>query len=96
MRKAGRLVTAARHLLHPNYPDLAVELGARIKEGRERIGWTQRGLARRLDVTHAAVNSWEQGYVLPRFEIALALARIMGFALDDLAAPARAINTEDQ
>ncbi len=85
----------ASHNLHANNPELAAEVGQRIRRGRERLGWTQRGMARRLAVSQGAVNSWESGYAMPRLEIVVALARVLQFTLDDLVSPARPFDTDE-
>ncbi len=85
----------APHRRHKQYPDLAVEIGRRIREGRERLGWTQGGFARRVGKSQGAVEQWETGLTMPRAEILVALSRVLGFNLDDLASDAPPIDTSD-
>lgn len=43
----------------------AVEIGRRIRAGRELIGLTQAALATRCYVSQPAVSQWERGVTLP-------------------------------
>lgn len=40
-------------------------LGQRIKEEREKLGWTQDRLAEELHVSRQAISKWEVGSAYP-------------------------------
>lgn len=44
---------------------MASTLSQRIIQSRERLRISQRGLARQLEVTHSAVQNWENGNHVP-------------------------------
>lgn len=55
-----------------------------IRELRERLGWSQRRLARELGVSSQAVLYWESGAKSPTVAHLRALARIFGVSMDDV------------
>lgn len=64
-------------------------IGAYIAEKRKAYNWTQRQLARQLNVTHQAVSRWEQGLALPDIETLVAMSRLFGITVDMLLNPER-------
>lgn len=44
---------------------LTSDLGARVKELRERLHLTQEAMAESLGVSFATVNRWENGWTVP-------------------------------
>ena len=54
------------------------EVGARIREVRERRGITQRELAERTAMTESAVRSYELGYRMPNKTQLILMARALG------------------
>jgi putative transcriptional regulator len=56
----------------------AAGVGARIRQARDQLGWTQGELARRLEKTQSEVNRWEQGKVRPGYDTAVQLAKALG------------------
>ena len=60
-------------------------MGQRLYELRSRRGLTQVGLARKADVTTAAVRNWEKGKRTPSFDMAIKLADALEVTLDELA-----------
>jgi transcriptional regulator with XRE-family HTH domain len=58
--------------------DDKTRLIAWIKARRQAKGWSQRELARRLQITYTAVQAWESGASEPRTEHIKALAHIFG------------------
>lgn len=56
----------------------------RLKDFRERAGWTQEGLAGRARVSRQTINSIEAGRYVPSLELALKLGRIFDCAVEDL------------
>ena len=56
----------------------------RIKGLREKRGFTQSELARRLGITRASVNAWEMGISVPSTQYLVELANIFGVSTDFL------------
>jgi len=60
-------------------------LGQRIKQARERKGWSQRALARQAGVRHAIISELETGKKTDTIGIILKrLARALGISVDYL------------
>jgi transcriptional regulator with XRE-family HTH domain len=57
------------------------EIGERIKSARRKAGFTQRELAKKLDVSAGAVGQWETGGV-PATDRLATLADLLGISLD--------------
>lgn len=55
-------------------PDLQSSLGDRLKEERGRLGLTQEGLAKRIDVTARSIAGYELGTTTIRLDILYRLA----------------------
>jgi transcriptional regulator with XRE-family HTH domain len=64
------------------------EIGERIKSARRNAGFTQRELAKKLDVSAGAVGQWETGGV-PAAERLASLAASLGVSLDWLLGKSR-------
>lgn len=62
-------------------------IGASIASLRQKRGWTQRQLARQLNVSHQAVSKWENGDAAPDVETLVALARLFGVTIDRVINP---------
>ncbi|HLO88737.1 MAG TPA: helix-turn-helix transcriptional regulator [Nostocaceae cyanobacterium] len=56
-----------------------------LKELRERIPLTQPELSQRLGTGIRIIGDWEAGRKVPRFDNAIALARVLGVSLKTLA-----------
>jgi transcriptional regulator with XRE-family HTH domain len=56
-------------------------IGERIKSARRKTGFTQRELAKKLDVSAGAVGQWETGGV-PATDRLATLADLLGISLD--------------
>ena len=56
----------------------------RIKELREKAGFSQAQLAKRLDVTWSSVNAWEMGLSTPTTQYVVALAKLFHVSTDYL------------
>lgn len=67
------------------------EIGERIKSARRNAGFTQRELAKKLDVSAGAVGQWETGGV-PATERLAVLAHLLGVSLDWLLGKSRQAN----
>ena len=59
-------------------------LETRVRERRERKGWTQEELARRSGLSRAGVSAIETGRLVPSASAALALASALGCRVEDL------------
>lgn len=58
--------------------------GQNISAHRQRLGWTQGELARRLNVTHQAVSKWENGVAFPDISTLYELSRLFGVSMEQL------------
>jgi len=56
----------------------------RVKELRERHGWTQQELAEAVGVSRQSINSIERQRYMPSLQVALLFARLFHMATDDL------------
>lgn len=63
---------------------LARRIGRNIAALRTLRGWSQKGLAARVDVTRGRLSKWEGGEHAPPVEKLMALARELEVGLDDL------------
>ena len=61
-------------------------IAERIAELRRRAGYTQKDLAKLLNVDQSAVSQWERGKVKPLKKILPALAQALNCTVDDLQA----------
>jgi HTH-type transcriptional regulator, cell division transcriptional repressor len=57
-------------------------LDMRIRQARERLGWSQEDLARRMSVTQPSISSWESGMKAPRTRIMGRLAVTLGVSFE--------------
>lgn len=65
-----------------NYQRGVVMICDKIKELRERAGFSQAQLAKKLDVTRSSVNSWEMGLSTPTTQYIVALAKLFHVSSD--------------
>ena len=56
----------------------------RIKQSRDKKGWSQAGLARNAEITPAAVNQFEKGSRKPNMPILRKLANVLDVSIDYL------------
>jgi putative transcriptional regulator len=61
-----------------------VDVENRVREHRERRGWSQGELAARLGVSRQTVNAVETGRYDPSLPLALRLAKLFGSAVPEL------------
>ena len=54
----------------------------KIKELREKAGFSQAQLAKKLDVTRSSVNAWEMGLSTPTTQYIVALSRLFHVSSD--------------
>ena len=59
-------------------------IGDKIRELRERAGYSQSELARRLSVTRSSVNAWESGLSAPTAVYIVELAKLFHVTSDYL------------
>ena len=62
-----------------------MSLGERIGAHRKRMGISQEELGHRMGVSRQAVSKWETGRAVPDMENLLALARLFGVPVSELA-----------
>ena len=60
---------------------------SRIRELRERFGWSQGELAERLDVSRQTVNAIETGKYDPSLPLAFRLAKLFGEPIESIFIP---------
>lgn len=63
---------------------LKYQIGANIAAYRKRAGWTQAGLAEKLNYSDKAVSKWERGESIPDVLTLAILAEQMGVTVNDL------------
>jgi transcriptional regulator with XRE-family HTH domain len=63
---------------------LSADLGARLREARERQGFTLRGLARYLGLSPSLVSQIERGRVMPSVGTLYAITNQLDLVVDDL------------
>lgn len=61
---------------------------SRIRELRERFGWSQGELAERLDVSRQTVNALETGKYDPSLPLAFRVARLFEEPIESIFLPA--------
>lgn len=60
----------------------ATMLCERIRELREKAGYSQTQLAKKLDVTRSSVNAWEMGLSAPTTQYIIALTKLFHVSAD--------------
>src|SRR5437763_16648400 len=63
---------------------ISKDLGSRLRQARERKGFTVRGLARYVGVSPSLVSQIERGRVMPSVGTLYSLANELGLVVDDL------------
>ena len=56
----------------------------RVREHRERLGWTQGELSQRVGVSRQSIISIEQGRYIPSLPLALKFAKLFRRPTDDI------------
>lgn len=59
-------------------------LHERIKSLREKAGYSQAQLAKKLDVTRSSVNAWEMGLSAPTTQYVVAMTKLFHVSADYL------------
>jgi transcriptional regulator with XRE-family HTH domain len=60
---------------------MAAELGAMLRKKRERLGLNQREVADKIGVSQSALDFWEKGQSIPRFDRAVRWSEVLGYDL---------------
>ena len=60
---------------------------SRIRELREKLGWSQGELAEQLDVSRQTVNALETGKYDPSLPLAFRIARLFGKSIETIFLP---------
>jgi putative transcriptional regulator len=63
---------------------------SRVRELRERRGWSQGELAEQLDVSRQTVNAIETGKYDPSLPLAFRIAKLFGQSIERIFLPAHA------
>ncbi|GAA0608297.1 helix-turn-helix transcriptional regulator [Virgibacillus siamensis] len=58
--------------------------GERLKEEREKRGWSQSYLAEKIHVSRQSVSKWEIGKNYPSIEVIIELSDLFGITIDEL------------
>lgn len=66
-------------------------IGSNISAHRKRCGWTQAGLAERINYTDKAVSKWERGESVPDVITLIALAEQFEITVDELVSDPNAL-----
>jgi putative transcriptional regulator len=64
--------------------DMASRIQNRVKDLRQRRGWTQQQLADAVGVSRQSINSIECNRYVPSLPLALSFARVFGCATDEI------------
>lgn len=59
-------------------------IGDRIKEARDKNGYTQSALAKALGISRSAVNAWEMGVSVPSAQYLVELSKLFNVSADFL------------
>lgn len=62
-------------------------MDSRIRELRERLGWSQGELAEQLDVSRQTINAIETGKYDPSLPLAFRIARLFGKSIEAIFLP---------
>ena len=63
---------------------MAAKYESRLRYYREKKGWSQEQLARRLEVSRQTIVNIERGVSQPKVLLAIAIGALLGVALTDL------------
>ena len=56
----------------------------RLKEEREKRGWSQTDLAEKIHVSRQSVSKWETGKNYPSIEVIIELSDLFGITIDEM------------
>jgi transcriptional regulator with XRE-family HTH domain len=66
-----------KHIKTLRLEGLPEEMRRTLKQARERRGWSQREMARRLGLTQTHISAIESGKIVPRYDTLLELVRTL-------------------
>lgn len=61
-----------------------MEIGEQIKERRKQLGWTQKEIAEKINVSDKTVSSWETGRTYPELSLLVELSDLFNISMDEL------------
>ena len=64
-------------------------MNSRVRELREKLGWSQGELAEQLEVSRQTVNAIETGKYDPSLPLAFRIARLFGKSIETIFLPAQ-------
>lgn len=59
-------------------------IGSRIREQRQKLRWTQKELAKKVNVSAQVISNWERGYTTPDSDDISRLSKVMNISSDYL------------
>ena len=62
-------------------------MNSRVRELREKLGWSQGELAEQLDVSRQTINAIETGKYDPSLPLAFRIARLFGKSIETIFLP---------
>ena len=62
----------------------AIKFGQMIKKNREKRGFSQENLAKKLNLSRISINNYEQGRQAPNLDTAIRIALFLNIHLNDL------------
>ncbi len=62
-----------------------MSFGSRVKAARQALGWQQRELAERAQITQQSICRYEKGNHEPTLRVAIRLSGVLGVSIDELA-----------
>ena len=62
-------------------------MNSRVRELREKLGWSQGELAEQLDVSRQTINAIETGKYDPSLPLAFRIARLFGKSIETIFQP---------
>ncbi len=63
---------------------ITLNYGEMLKEQREKLGWSQSMVAKKINTSHQNISRWESGKILPSIDFCVKLADLYGVSLDEL------------
>ena len=63
---------------------LTLNYGEMLKEQREKLGWSQSMVAKKINTSHQNISRWESGKILPSIDFCVKLAKYYGITIEEL------------
>lgn len=61
-----------------------MDLGKRLKEAREKAGYSQKDVSEKLNISRQAVSKWENGWTSPDIDTLVILSDLYNISIDEL------------